>query len=540
MRAAVHPRPRTIELVLVMALVAGGTWLRWCHLETPSLWWDELVHVRIADQPTVPAVLRAAREGAAPGTGNAGAVPLDYLALHAWLRLTPAPAPETIERHYRAPAFAFAVAALPLAWTLGRTLGGPAGGTLALVLLATSIPHVLYAAEARFYSLYILATLANLAAFTALVRTPSLGRLALFTVVTVGYVMSGLYAVFPVAAEYVVLGVLAWRSERDARLFGIMVASGLAVAGALAVWIVPSSVTASYGRGTPPALPATSAVASTLLFFAAYGRPLAVAFGAALVLAPVVARHDRAGGALAVVCVLSVCAIPIIVSIAHGKQYYYHPRHALFLLPMVHLATALVVGRGIARLVRVPSAAALAGALLGLMVTAPTAYAYITEPHRYFAATKTLRDYRGLARTIATRIAGTPGRTRYLLVMEKRRPGHLANPTAAYYLRVYGLADRVTLAGVDDPLAVLRKLPALCPKECRGVVRTDFYTAMGARDAYDQPYLMRLLMDLRASPPSRLLSGIGVVAWSPNLPPAQPGFTDTRLDGLVLFEPASP
>jgi uncharacterized membrane protein len=540
MRAAVHPRPRPGELLLVIAIIAGGTWLRWVHLEAPSLWWDELVHVRIADQPTVSAVWRAARDGAAPGTGNAGAVPLDYLALHAWLRLTPAPAPEAVERHYRAPAFAFAVAALPLAWALGRTLGGPAGGTVALTLLATSMPHVLYAAEARFYSLYVLATLANLAAFAALVRAPSRGRLVLFTIVTIAYVLSGLYGVFPVAAEYLVLGVLAWRSGRDPRRLGIMVLSGLAVAGALAAWIVPTSVTASYGRGTSPPLPVASAIASTLLFFAAYARPLAVAFGVALVLAPVVARRDRVGGALGAVFVLSVCAIPVIVSIAHGKQYYYHPRHALFLLPMVLLASALVVGRGIARLIRAPSGAAFAGAILGLMATAATVHAYVTEPLRYFAGTKTLRDYRGLARTIATRLAGTPTRARYLLVLEKRRPGHLANPTAAYYLRIYGLADRVTLIGVDDPLAVVRKLPTLCTQGCRGPAPPDLPTAIGARDPYDQPYLMRLLMELRPSPPpSRILAGLGVIAWSPNLPPPMPGATDTRLDGLVLFEPAS-
>ena len=539
MRAAVRPRPSPAELAIVIALIAGGTWLRWCHLATPSLWWDELVHVRIADQPTLPAMLRAAREGA-PGTGNAGAVPLDYLALRTWLRLTPAPAPEAIERHYRVPAFAFAVAALPLAWALGRTLGGPAGGALALTLLATSIPHVLYAAEARFYSLFVLATLVNLVAFAALVRAPSRGRLVLFTLVTVGYVLSGLYGVFPVAAEYLVLAVLAWRTGRDVRRLAITVVSGVVVAGALAAWILPSSVTASYGRGTPPPLSAAAAVANTLLFFAAYGRPLAVAFGAGLLLAPVVARRDRVGSALAVVFLLSVCAIPAIVSIAHGKQYYYHQRHALFLLPMVHLATALVVGCGIGRLIRAPSAAALAGALLGIAATAATLHDYVTEPLRYFVATKTVRDYRGLARTIAARVAGTPPRARYFLMLEKRRPGHLANPTIAHYLRIYGIADRVTLAGVEDPLSVVRKLPELCEHGCRGLVRRDLYTAIDARDPYDHPYFMRILMEIRPSPPpGRILSGIGIVTWAPNLPPAMPSFTDTRLDGLVLFEPAA-
>jgi hypothetical protein len=146
-RAPVRP----LELVLALGLVVGGTWLRWHHLGTPSLWWDEMVHVRTASEPTVNAVWRQVRDGVPPGAGNAGAVPLDYLALHAWLRATPPPAPEAIERHYRIPAFVFAAAALPLMWALGRAVGGPATGTIALALLATSLPHVLYAAEARFY-----------------------------------------------------------------------------------------------------------------------------------------------------------------------------------------------------------------------------------------------------------------------------------------------------------------------------------------------------------------------------------------------------
>ena len=48
-----------------MTLIGGGTWLRWTHLGTPSLWWDEVVHVRTAEQPSVSAVWRAVRDGVA-------------------------------------------------------------------------------------------------------------------------------------------------------------------------------------------------------------------------------------------------------------------------------------------------------------------------------------------------------------------------------------------------------------------------------------------------------------------------------------------
>ena len=533
-----QPSPRPAELVLVVALIAGGAWLRWCHLETPSLWWDEIVHVRIAEQPTLAAVWRKARDGGQPGSGNAGAVPLDYLLLHTWLRLAPVPSPATIERHHRLPAFAFAVAALPLAWALGRTLGGPAAGTLAIALLATSIPAVLYAAEARFYSLYVLATLANLASFAAVVRAPAIGRLALFMLIGIAYVASGLYGVFPLAAEYVVLGLLALVRWRDWRLLAGMIASGFAIAMAMALWVPAMAIRWSYGRGTP-SIDVESAFESLLLFFAAHSVALAAIFGAAFLVAPLVARRDRVAGALAAVFVLSTGAVPVMVAIAHAKQYYFHPRHALFLLPMVLLATAFVGGRALARLVRAPTGAALAGALLGVAASAATVRAYVTEPLAYFRATKTLRDVRGLVHTIATHTAGAPASARYLLLAEKRRPGHLANPTLAFYLERHGLADRVMLAGVDDPFEAARKLPALCPHGCRGPARIDLHMALGVTDAFDQSIRMRQLLRLGGSPWSDELSGVGIVAWAP--PPAgerMDGVRVIRLDGATLFEPA--
>src|SRR5262249_34565506 len=131
------------------------------------------VHIRTADQPDMASVWREVRDGVAPGTGNAAAVPLDYLALHAWLGATAAPPSATLERHHRVPAAVFSVAALPALWALARTLGGPVAGLTALGLLATSVPAILYAAEARNYSLYVLMTIASLAAFTGILRAPA-------------------------------------------------------------------------------------------------------------------------------------------------------------------------------------------------------------------------------------------------------------------------------------------------------------------------------------------------------------------------------
>jgi hypothetical protein len=55
-----------VEVATAAAIVGVGALLRWWHLGTPSLWWDELVHVATARQETLAAVFEAARLGVTP------------------------------------------------------------------------------------------------------------------------------------------------------------------------------------------------------------------------------------------------------------------------------------------------------------------------------------------------------------------------------------------------------------------------------------------------------------------------------------------
>jgi hypothetical protein len=535
----VRSSARVAEIVLVVALIGAGAWLRWCHLGTPSLWWDELVQIRTADWDDVGAVWRMARDGVAPGTGNAGAVPVDYLLLHAWLAATPPPSPANLERHYRVPAFAFAVAALPLAWWLGRTLAGPATGAITLALLATSLPHVLYAAEARFYSLAVLASLANLATFVALVRSPSTARLLVFVAVGVGYVLSSLYGAFPLAAEHLVLAVLAWRAGARWRVLALA-GSGLTLAAVLDAWFGASALGVGFGRGAQAAPSVLDAIPGTFEFFAGNVPALAATFAAALVAAPIAARRDRVTGAVAVVCLLSAFAIPVMVLLAQSKQYYYHPRHAMFLLPLVHVATAIVLARGLDRVLRAPLAAALVGVALVVAASATTRRAFGVEPLPFFHLTKTLRDFRGLTRTIAARTAAERPDERYLLVLHQQRPGHLANPVLGFYLDAYGIADRVMLAGVSEPLPALAELMRQCADGCRGPIDPARLASFHLHDPFDQSRILRRLLRIHGSAMASSMSGVGLVTWGPTLPPTPPGVVATRLDGLTLFEPAGP
>jgi hypothetical protein len=536
-------RVRRFEAVAVVALLAVGVWLRAVHLGTPSLWWDELVHVRTAQAPDAGAVVRAVREGIAPAAGNAGAVPLDYLALHAWIALVPAPAPERLERYYRFPSFLFSCATIVALWWTARRIAGPVAALAATTLLATSVFHALYAAEARFYSLFVLGSVANLAAFAAVLDAPARPRAwAAYALVNVGYVLSGLYGAFPIAWEHAVLAAsLVARRRRGERVPLLVPALGLAVVGAVVVaylWQAPIAL--KYPR--PPALAATPAwapVAETMEQFAAGDRALGWAFLAAFPLALWGARTARDRRlAVAATLALSLASIPAIVAIAAWKQYYYHPRHAIFLLPMAHLATAMALD---ALAPRRRIVAALLAVLLPVAVAAPTMRTYAAAPAFFFARTKTEHDLAGVARDLAARVATLAPGDRYLLLAEKNRPGHLANPVLAFYLDAYGIADRVILRGFADPPRTLAALATTCADDhCRGAGGMPLALRLGApADPFDQlPPLRRLLaLGGHDVPWAAPVAGVGAIVWAPGLP-TPPGLRRRDYRGCVLFEPA--
>jgi hypothetical protein len=156
--------------------VIGGAALRWVHLGTPSLWWDELVEIAMAQVGGVTDVLRVVRDGVPPGSGNAGAMPLDYLLLHGWLALVPDVSPAYLEAHFRLPAFTWSVCALVALAVFGRRHFGRDVAVAATLLLGVSMPHVLYAAEVRWYSLLVLVTIGHLWAFARLLDAPEIPR----------------------------------------------------------------------------------------------------------------------------------------------------------------------------------------------------------------------------------------------------------------------------------------------------------------------------------------------------------------------------
>ena len=289
-----HARVRARELGLFSVIVVAGCLLRTVHLATPSLWWDELVHLRTAQQSGWLEVFRAVKEGVPPGSGNAGAVPLDYLLLHGWLRAAPEPAAPWLEVYYRVPAFLFSCLALIVMWMFCRSTFGPAVAAVATTLLALSMPHVLYAAEARFYALWVLTTILNLWAFARLLEVPGSFRRWLFWAAAgIAMIGTGLYGLFLLGAEFAVLTVVGARAGRRAVV--AMTVAGSAIAGLVGAYLAGTSLGAVYPRGYPAELRACGAILDTARFFAFDSQLLAWAFVLGLPLALVVSRWVHAG-----------------------------------------------------------------------------------------------------------------------------------------------------------------------------------------------------------------------------------------------------
>ena len=83
-----------------------------------------------------------------------------------------------------------------------RDLGGSRSSER--LWLALSVPHVLYAAEVRFYALMTLMTVLQLWAFATVAARPTARSWAVYAAVNVLYLLTGLFAAFALVWQYLV------------------------------------------------------------------------------------------------------------------------------------------------------------------------------------------------------------------------------------------------------------------------------------------------------------------------------------------------
>jgi mannosyltransferase len=136
--------------LLLLAIIALGTFLRLYHIGANGLWIDEAFSIWMARQPPGEMLQWLVRIDQHP--------PLYYLLLHVWMRLGDG------EATLRALSALCSTLTIPVIYLLGRCLAGQKVGLLAALILAVSPFHVHFAQEARMYALLALnASLAMLA-----------------------------------------------------------------------------------------------------------------------------------------------------------------------------------------------------------------------------------------------------------------------------------------------------------------------------------------------------------------------------------------
>ena len=504
-------------------MVTAGAALRWVHLGTPSLWWDEVIDIAMAQAGSVGDVLRVVRDGVPAGSANAGAMPLDYLLLHGWMAAVPLPRPESIETYFRFPAFVWSVAALAAMAGFARRHLGREVGLVATLLLALSIPHVLYAAEVRWYSLLVLVTIGHLWAFARLLEAPVAARRWLAWIAcAAAAVLTAVLSIVPLGAELLVLAVAVGRSRI---VVGRLLASA-ALLGLLVAWLAAPSLGVAYGR-PDSARPGLLATAALVMRFLAWDRPaLLAAFAVAL---PVAWRDRGSEGipafTLLAAVALAFVAIPIVTLLASLKTYYVHPRHVIFLLPgFVLMASVGIVGvcRRVVRARWVLAAAI--GAVLATQ--AGDVLHYIASPGDFFARVKILRDMRGVVRALP------PNAERAWLLLAERES--VSDATLTSYLRWYGLEQRIVFRGTRDVPEALRLLadPAVPVERLAAPPLATVPVGLTP----ELRALLRIVPDTSPAPP---LAGATLVLWGPP-PVPPPGLSQRLLEGATLFRRAGP
>jgi hypothetical protein len=349
----------------VVAIVAGVV----ARFYQPSpMWLDEALTVNIAALPIgeIPEALRAD-----------GHPPLYYLVLHAWMNLV-----GTSTGAVRALSGILSVASLPLAWLVGRRIGGAPLGLLAAAVLAASPYAIRYGTENRMYALMGLLVLAGWLVVGDLWRgSGARWRVPLLAVITAAALLTHYWALFLVAAT---AAVVAWRFACAGRCWPggadptrrAVVRSGaqailaaLVAGGAVfALWL-PSFLTQLRSTGTPWAVaPRPTAALGTALGDLVAPRVteqlLGTAIAGVLVLLALTGRRAPGPGAVTEVVwrtvpgvrvASAVGAATLVVGIGAGLagNTAFEPRYAMVVAPIVVvvLATGLaVVGSRVARL----------------------------------------------------------------------------------------------------------------------------------------------------------------------------------------------
>ncbi len=221
-RSAAARLPRWWPLAALALLAAA---LRLSTLDLQSFWGDEAftpVHVL---HPSLWATLRAI-----PRTENTP--PLWYVLVWADARIL-----GTGEVALRLPSALAGIAAVPVAWAIGRELAGARAALVCAALVAVNPLFVWYSQEARAYGLFVLTAALAMLCFLRVQREPTRGRTAAFALTGSLALLSEYFAVFMLIP--MVLWLL-W--ERRTRIAALPAIGAIAIVGAALVPLIAAQV----------------------------------------------------------------------------------------------------------------------------------------------------------------------------------------------------------------------------------------------------------------------------------------------------------
>lgn len=234
---------RPSSLVVGLMLLAAAIPLVARFVVGTELWLDEALSVNIAKLP-ISDLAEALRHDGHP--------PLYYVLLHGWMQVF-----GDGNLAVRAMSGVISLAALPLAYAVGRRIGGPRLGLLSAWALALSPFFLRYGSETRMYALVVVLVLAGYLAVDRALESPSLASLAGVALTSSALLWTHYWALWLLATVGILLLVDVVVRTREARtlrpplaVIGAMAAGGVAFAPWLPVMLYQSEHT-----GTPWAEP---------------------------------------------------------------------------------------------------------------------------------------------------------------------------------------------------------------------------------------------------------------------------------------------
>jgi mannosyltransferase len=372
--AAWWGRLEPLAVPVLAVVVALGVALR---LWSPSpLWLDEAQSVAFAHLPL--SDLHGALK-------TDGAPPLYYVLLHGWLSLFDLFGAGDNVWAARSLSMLASLAALPLAYLVGRRLGGTGRhGQIALVLFAANPWSVRYAGEARMYSLVVLLVLVGILAMDWLRRSPGAAPVIAVGASTAALLYTHYWSVFLVAAVGLVVVVRGARNA-VARPQARRVLIGIVGGGVLFLPWVPTMLYQSKRTGAPWASPPDLGSLGVLPLDwsggdGPVGRTLALMVVPLLLLAVFGRRHPgdsvvvgaRPMGAPARLAVVAGTTLVLALGVSMASGGAVVGRYTAVVVPLILLLLAFGV-RTLPPVAGVPVLAALVGlGLLGSLTIATT------------------------------------------------------------------------------------------------------------------------------------------------------------------------